>query len=85
MIDWEKFRDSEGVIQLRSVFLDEVGFDKSWPAVDKANEYLRHIEEMCPVRSRQVAAVAIATAKTIVYGWEHAQSVAQRKLEDEAK
>jgi hypothetical protein len=56
---WEVFRRPDGTINLAEVYKVKFGRAPS----RRASLYLRDIEEMLPIKSRQAAAVALATAR----------------------
>lgn len=72
-MNWEKYRrtDGSGTINLSEAF-DELVITKgdrdyltSKAGLDAAYKYLVDVESLNPVKSRQMAAIAIATAKHI--------------------
>lgn len=60
-MDWDKFRRKDGSLDLTDILEDLVG---SGPiaGVEHAKQFLQAVEELQPIRSRQVASLALATA-----------------------
>lgn len=63
LIDLDDFRDRSGTIDLRGALNDHRHSEMLTPdGHSVAVAYLNLIEEMQPIRSRQAAAIAVATA-----------------------
>lgn len=60
MIDWEQFRRGDGSINLVEVYLNRTNFPTA-----AALEYLEWVDDLQRIKSRQAAAIAIATARTL--------------------
>lgn len=58
---WDKHRRVDGSINLAEVLREDRGLSP-YASMDQAFLYLRLVESIQPVKSRQAAAIAIATA-----------------------
>ncbi len=61
-MNWDAYRRADGSIDLYKAWLDNPHSEGSWA---KAEKYLRIIEAIQPISSRQAAAQALATATVI--------------------
>lgn len=59
-IDWSRHKNDDGEINLLSAYADYYGCDEIIPF-----DILNDIMDIQPVRSRQVAALAMATAREL--------------------
>ena len=62
-MDWWKYRRPDGTIDLIDAFIN-VSYGEN-PSINTAIEYLRFIESLQPINSRQAAAIVLATAHDI--------------------
>lgn len=67
-MDWEEVRDYYGHIDLRKAYKAAYKLSSSQHVPRVASEYFQQIEALSPIRSRQVAAVVIATARKLAVG-----------------
>jgi len=66
VLNWDGFRDADGYIELVDCFLYlHPHCENSGPA----EKYLESIMEIAPIRSRQAAAIALATAARLTSDW----------------
>ena len=61
MINFERYRTSSMSIDLVKAYIAYVECEGDKPS-DKAIEFLKNIQDIHPIESRQVATIAIATA-----------------------
>lgn len=59
-IEWEKYRDQAGVINLLLIYSDLYGY-----ADEPVKDFFKTLETLRPVRSRQVASLALAMARSL--------------------
>jgi len=60
-LNWDKYRSQDNVIDLISVFTEEEN-TQALSGFNNALEFLRNVEKNQRIKSKQVAAVAIAQA-----------------------
>ena len=65
MVDFEMYRFGNGNLDMLRMMSEQHPDNMSETQVKRAIEFLRGIEEIWPIRSRQVAAIAFATAVMI--------------------
>lgn len=66
-MNWELYRRADDTLKLVDIFNDENFDPRDWvdPDREKAIKYIRRIESLQLIRSRQEAATIIATAELI--------------------
>lgn len=67
MINWERFREPDGTINLLAAYVS-VMKNQVIPVSHPALDFLVDVTKLTPIRSRQVAAVAITQALSMT-GW----------------
>lgn len=65
MISWDDYRNADHTINLVKAYEYMVGFEN---VTHEAISYFIAIEALCPIVSRQAAAVALITARQIFRG-----------------
>ncbi len=67
-MNWENYRRPDLSLDLVQAFLDAMPNQRNAVCTRKAVEYLGEVEDLCPIRSRQAAGVAVAHAMCIARG-----------------
>jgi len=68
-MDWDDYRNKDGSLDLLDILDDIIG-NHIVPGFAEAKEFLEAVENIQPIRSRQVASLALATACKIAKGKE---------------
>lgn len=65
---WENFRRKDGTLDLLAALMDRAPAYPNPVRVKQATDFIDEVEDFCPIRSRQAAALTLTQALRILRG-----------------